>query len=206
MRPIYFLTSLACLAIAAPVLSEPIRYPTEAEIQSLEQQFQLELSDLVESGFYRDLRTAEEIQAREAWAAAWGEQDAAIAPFLGMWVAIEEDLMIFPGPVVGGVCIVDSHLDESVFYTGRVLENKLYTDNGLVLVVPESPEDFIYSAIVPEYDDQAYYYAYSHPSMPIDPRGSDYFQEWHPEVVVQFDKTGCFVEPLNSEADLPEEF
>ncbi|MEO1149140.1 MAG: hypothetical protein AAFY26_26680, partial [Cyanobacteria bacterium J06638_22] len=94
--------------------------------QSLEQQFQQALPDYVETGYYTDGRTDEEIQARETWAAEWAEQDAAIAPFLGMWVAIEEDLMIFPGPVVGEVCIVDSHLDESMFYTGMVIDGKLY--------------------------------------------------------------------------------
>lgn len=194
MRPIPFLSTLAILLMSIPAGAQSERYPTHTEIEALAQQMQQNIPKLLETGFYTDRRTSEELQQREALVDAWTEIDAAIAPFLGEWFAIEESLAIFPAATPGEVCIIDNYLGGSEFYLGKVVDGSVYTDTNLVFFVEG---DFLGSVFVSQ--NEVDFYEYAHPRALIDPETSPLhidsvasaFAENYPDVVEQFQTTGC---------------
>jgi len=188
---------LSLLLIALPVAAQPERYPTEVEFEGLVEQFRLELPRLLETGFYTDRRSLTAQQERTDWVAAWAAVDAAIAPFLGQWYAIEEDIAIFPTPNRGEVCVVDTYLDDSDFYRGTIIDGRLYANNQLVFM-PEG--QYLLSTFV--YDGEAGYYPYANPVIPENPASLEYFAQQHPEVVAAFQAAGCLT-GLPDERALP---
>ncbi len=184
------LSSLAGLMlVAAPSWSQPERYPTEAELERLQTQLHEQADDLRQTSIYHDRRSSPEQQASQDFVAAWAEVAPAIAPFLGHWIAIEEDVLIVPTPDLSNeVCIVDTYLDGSEFYYGRVIDGRLYTDQNVVFFLESS---FLGAASV--YDDQAAVYPYANPLRPTDPASWGTFVAQHPEVVEQFQAAGCVV-------------
>lgn len=176
------------LSLTLPAVAQSKRYPTDAELQPLIQGMRQNIPQLVESGFYNDRRTESERQEVADFAAAWALVDPAIAPFLGEWTAIEESLYIFPGPVRGEVCIIDSYLEESEFYQGQVIDGKVYTDNNLVFVIDSG---FLGNTFVVE--NYPGLYEYAHPR-PLEHPANHYFAEYHPEIVAQFIQAGCLAE------------
>ncbi|WP_008312410.1 hypothetical protein [Leptolyngbya sp. PCC 6406] len=173
------------------------RYPTEAEIADLRQELEQKIPQLLESGFYTDLRPPEEQQQRAEFVAAWMAVDSAmaqgrsetIAPFLGEWGAIAESLAIFPTGNPGQVCIIESYLGGSDFYLGQVINGQIYTDIHQVLVLEG---DFLASFFV--YEDEANLYAYSHPWTLVHPTASSRLTEQYPEVITQFQAAGCLTQ------------
>jgi hypothetical protein len=164
------------------------RYPTVAEITDLHRELSQSIPQLLTSGFHTDWRTPEQRQQRAALVAAWTEVDSEVAPFLGKWVAIEEDLAIFPTATPGVVCIVDTYLGGSEFERGMIVAGALYTDGGSVLVLEG---EFLGNFFVTE--GEAYSYPYSHPSPLQDPADIDIYASRYPDVVEAFEAHGCLV-------------
>jgi hypothetical protein len=104
-------------------------------------------------------------------------------------VAIEENLAIFPLPNKGEVCILDSSLDITEFYLGRIIDGNLHTDNNLVLVLDSG---FLISIFVS--DDRAGRYEYANPRPLDNPITSSYYNKYYPKVVEQFQQAGCLLE------------
>ncbi len=165
------------------------RYPTEAEIADLTEELEQKIPQLLESGFHTDRRLPEERQQWAEFVAAWMVVDSASAPFLGEWGAIEESLAIFPTPNPGQVCIIESYLEGSDFYLGRVIDGKIYTGIHQVLVLEG---DFLGSLFVSE--DEAHLYEYSHPWTLEHPTASQWLTEYYPEVITQFQAAGCLTQ------------
>ncbi|NER82928.1 MAG: hypothetical protein F6K42_25905, partial [Leptolyngbya sp. SIO1D8] len=169
-------------------------------IETLTQQMRQQIPQLLETGYYLDRRTVEEREQRNIFAAAWAEVDAAIAPFLGEWLALEESLAIFPTSTRGKACIIDNYLEGSKFYLGHVVNGKVYTDRYTVLTVDG---DFLGSTSV--YNNEANLYAYAHPHPLINPEVAAFhidsvpstFAENYPDVMQPFQAAGCLT-------DLPE--
>ncbi|MGD1905989.1 MAG: hypothetical protein ACFB0C_08350 [Leptolyngbyaceae cyanobacterium] len=180
--------ALAITLLPLPAFAQSQRHPTAAEIEGLLQGFQESIPALLESGFYGDVRTPEVRQQQDTFVEAWSQVDPGVAPFLGDWFAIEENLEIFPTSDPGVVCVIDSYLDISDFYLGRVVEGHLQTDTNLTLVLDSG---FLVSTFV--YDDQAARYEYANPIPVKDPAVGSYFPEYHPNIVEQFQQAGCLV-------------
>ncbi|WP_204139526.1 hypothetical protein [Halomicronema sp. CCY15110] len=189
MHPYFLLVPLTLLLLPAPGFAQSERHPTDAEIVELLHEMQQAIPQLMETGIYSDRRSPEERQQRDTFAEAWSEVDATISPFLGDWVAIEENVAIFPTLTPGEVCIIDSYLDISDFYLGRVIDGNLSTDINLTFVLNS---DFLVSTFV--YDDQPGHYEYANPRPVQDPATSSYYSEYHPNIVEQFQQAGCWVE------------
>jgi hypothetical protein len=147
-----------------------------------------EILKLMQTGIYRDRRSPKERQQREAFVKAWSEVDSAIAPFLGNWMAIEENLVFFPSPNRGEVCIIDHNLDEADFYLGRVINGNLSTDTNLTLVLDSG---FLVSIFVSA--NQAKRYEYANPRPLNNPMTSSYYAQYHPKIVEQFKQAGCLM-------------
>ncbi|MEL6382316.1 MAG: hypothetical protein AAFQ89_07560 [Cyanobacteria bacterium J06626_18] len=98
---------IVVLIAAFPVSAQSEHYPTEAEIDALIEQMRQDLPEMMEMGYHLDRRTAEERQARDAFADAWSEVDPDIAPFLGEWFALDEGMVVFPTANTGEVCIIE---------------------------------------------------------------------------------------------------
>ncbi|MEM9005568.1 MAG: hypothetical protein AAGE59_18840 [Cyanobacteria bacterium P01_F01_bin.86] len=179
------LSSLLVLAPAVSGWSQTERYPTNDEIDFLLQQTRRDMPRLLETGIYHDRRTSEERQQRDAFVAAWAEVNALVAPFLGGWSAIEETTYIFPTARTGEVCIIDMDAASSRFSSGRVTDNKVYTDLNLVLALDSG---FLSSIAV--YDGEANAYQYANPRPLIDPVISP-VGESYPAMVEQFQAAGC---------------
>ncbi|MBD2462453.1 hypothetical protein H6G89_15505 [Oscillatoria sp. FACHB-1407] len=188
MRPCPLFLTLAILLLPLPGLAQSQRHATEIEIERMVLEMRQGIPKLMQSGYYSDRRSPEEYQQQAAFVETWSEIDGAIAPFLGDWSAMEENLLIYPLPAPGEVCIIDSRLDESDFYQGRVVNGNLYTDTNLIFVLDSG---FLVNISV--YDDQAYHYEYANPRPVENPTTSTYYREYHPQIVVQFQQAGCLV-------------
>lgn len=189
MRFPYLLLCFIVLLLPLPGFAQPQRYPTDAEIEKLLQVMRQTIPSLMKTGYYTDRRTPKERQQQQAFVEAWAKVDGAIAPFLGNWAAIEENYTIFPSSRRGEVCIIDSHLDQSEFYLGKVVDGKLYTDNKLVLVLDSG---FLVSTYL--YENRPSHYEYANPRLLENPVNSAYYAEYHPEIPGQFQQAGCLAE------------
>ena len=178
-------STLALLLIGLPSWAQSERYATDEELETLIDRHNAELPQLLETGFYQDWRTQAERYQQAMWAAAWADVDAEIAPFLGHWVAIEEDIAIFPSATAGQVCVVDTNLDQSDFYLATVQQGKLYAENNIMLV---PTGDFM--LLISTYDEP-YFYPYNSPLVSTSPANYEFFVEYHPDVVQQFESAGC---------------
>lgn len=178
---------------AAPVWSQSLRFPTEAEQQQLLQDMRQDLPERLESEIYTDRRTPEQRQQAAEFSEAWAEVDEAIAPFLGEWFAIEESLAIYPSPHRGVVCIIDTYLDESNFYMGFALNGHIYTTTNMVLMLDSG---FLVSTFVLGYGEVPDHYEYANPRRLQHPADLEIFAQMHPTVVEQFQQAGC-------KADMP---
>lgn len=137
------------MLVGVPVSLVPAeRYPTEAELQQLVQDFRDSIPTLEATGIYTDRRIPSEQEARAAYADAWAEVDEAIAPYLGEWTAIEESLYLYPAANEGEVCILDIHLDLGDFYRGEIRDGKVYTTINHVLFLDSN---YLNSAFVSQY-------------------------------------------------------
>ena len=172
------------LASVPVVLAQAERYPTEAELQQLLQDFRESIPTLEATGIYTDRRTPAEREARDAYADAWAEVDGAIAPYLGEWTAIEESLYLYPAADEGEVCILDIHLDLGDFYRGEVRNGKVYTTINHVLFLDSN---YLNSASV--YDAQPDSYAYANPR-PL-PESLEQLEQYYPEMVAAFREAEC---------------
>jgi len=189
MRSHFLFLTLTILLIPLPGLAQSQRHPTNAEIESVLQDMHQEIPNLMQVGYYNDRRTPAERQQRDAFVEAWTETDRAIAPFLGNWSAIEENLIIVPSPTRGEVCIIDSYLEESDFYLGKVVDGNLYTDRNVTLVLDHG---FLVSTFVS--NGQAGHYEYANPR-PVENPATSYYAEYHPDIVDQFQQAGCLISP-----------
>lgn len=177
--------TLTLLMVGLPSSAQSERYATDTELQAVIERHEAELPQLTEFGFYQDWRTQAERYQQALWAAAWADVDAEIAPFLGHWVAIEEDIAVFPSVNRGQVCVVDTNLDQSDFYLATVQDGKLYADNN-VLFVPTA--GFLLTVTV---YDEPYFYPYNSPIVSTNPANYEFFANYHPDVVQQFEAAGC---------------
>ncbi|MEM9503560.1 MAG: hypothetical protein AAGA01_06345 [Cyanobacteria bacterium P01_E01_bin.43] len=189
MRAHFFLLPLALLLLPLPSFAQSERHPTAAEIEDQLQAMRQNILQLMRTGIYDDRRPHAMRLQRDTFAEAWSEVDAATAPFLGDWTAIEENLAIYPTANPGEVCVIDSHLDLSDFYLGQVVEGHLVTDINLTFVLDSG---FLVSTFV--YDDEAARYEYANPRPLADPAASPYYVEYHPEIVEQFQQAECLTE------------
>lgn len=189
MRPLFLLPAVFVLLLPKLAIAQSLRYPTETELADLIQTFRLRIPQLMQTGYYTDRRTADERQQREAQVAAWAEVDGAIAPFLGEWMALEESLAIFPAQNPGEVCVIDSALEESDFYRGSIVDDKVYTDVGLVFVLDSG---FLGSTFVT--NNGAGLYEYANPLPMSDPSTSQYYQQYQPAMIERFQAAGCRIE------------
>jgi hypothetical protein len=189
MRVQTLLLTLSLLLLQPlPGLAQSQRHPTDAEIQELLRDLRQKSRDAVDAEFYQDRRSSQERQQRDALVKAWSRVDQAIAPFLGNWVAIEENLMIFPAKNRGEVCIIGSYLDITDFYLGKVVDGILRTDMNLTYVLDSG---FLVSTFV--VDNQPGHYEYANPLPLENPLTSRYYTQLHPKVVQQFRQAGCKV-------------
>ena len=188
MRAQTLLLTLALLLLPLPGLAQSQRHPTDTEIEGLVRDLRQKLPDLMETGIYVDRRSPQERQQRQALVKAWSQVDSAIAPFLGNWSAIEENLMIFPAKNRGEVCVIDSYLDETDFYMGRVVNGTLRTEANLTFVLDSG---FLVSTFV--VDNQPGRYEYANPRPLENPLTSRYYTQLHPKVVQQFRQAGCVI-------------
>ncbi len=163
------------------------RYPTDQEVQQLVRQFQQKLPQLQNdtTGIYHDRRSPLEKQQLQQFTQAWNQVDPAVAPFLGEWFAIEESLAIYPTSVPGQVCIIDAHLDDVVFYLGRVSDRRVKTAMHLILV---REGDYLASLFISE--EKPGSYEYGNPRWVNNPTRQTYFQN-KPEILRQFKQAGC---------------
>ena len=114
--------------VSFPVLAQSQRYPTDAELKKLSQEFQQEIIPIAKRS--RQFGMGERHQALEAFTRAWLQSDSAIAPFLGSWNSNEDDLMIYPSIVRGRVCVIwtlpaGSNKVEGFFSIGSVSNGKV---------------------------------------------------------------------------------
>ena len=165
--------ALTLILLPLPAFAQSQRHPTAAEIDVLLQELHDYIPNLLESGFYSDRRRPEERQQRDDFVEAWSQVDPAVAPFLGDWFAIEENLEIFPTADPGVVCVIDSYLDISDFYLGQVVAGHLQTDTNLTFVLDSG---FLVSTFV--YDNQAARYEYANPIAVKDPAAGSYYPEY----------------------------
>ena len=189
MRAHFLLIPLVLLLLPLPSFAQSERHPTAAEIEDQLQAMRQNLLHLRQTGIYDDRRPHNMRLQRDTFAEAWSEVDETIAPFLGDWTAIEENVAIYPTANPGEVCEIDSYLDISDFYLGQVVEGHLVTDINLTFVLDSG---FLVSTFV--YDDEAARYEYANPWPVEDPTTSSYFTEYHPELVEQFQQAGCLIE------------
>lgn len=178
-------STLTLVLVGWPSWAQPERYATDTELEAAIERHEAELPPLLETGFYQDWRTQAERYQQSLWTSAWADVDARIAPFLGHWVAIEEDIAIFPAANPGQVCVVDTHLDQSDFYLATVQDGKLYAENNVTLV---TTADFLLTVAV---YDEPYAYPYNSPIVSTNPANYEFFAEYHPDVVQQFEAAGC---------------
>lgn len=95
-----------------PVFAGYDRYPTNAEVQQLRQEFHQKTVPKIRQsikegrGFGRDKRTASDLENRASFIRAWSRVDPDIAPFLGEWQGQENWLLIFPSNVRGRTCVI----------------------------------------------------------------------------------------------------
>ncbi|MBW4522381.1 MAG: hypothetical protein KME16_22230 [Scytolyngbya sp. HA4215-MV1] len=188
MRAHFLVLGFAIALLPLPGFAQSERHPTDAEITGLLREMRREMPNLMKSGVYRDRRNSEERRQREAFVKAWSQLDRAIAPFLGNWTAIEENVEIYPASKRGEVCIIDSYLDETDFYLGRVVNGKLRTDTNLTFVLDSR---FLVSTFVVE--NRAGHYEYANPRPVDNPLTSTYYVKNHPKVVEQFQQAGCLL-------------
>lgn len=187
-------TSLAMLiGIAKPTFASE-RYPTAQEIQSLIQQFKKNIPKLLRSSIYSDRRTPEQKQQISTFTQDWSNIDPSVAPFLGVWVAIEESKAIYPSRTKGKVCIVNSFLPEwdgsggYSFTIGTVSKGMIRTEDKLVLV---KQGNFLLSSFVSRGKPHGYEYAYPRP---LKHPASLYSLEKEPEIIQEFRQAGCITE------------
>ncbi|MBD0306592.1 MAG: hypothetical protein ICV80_00135 [Microcoleus sp. T1-bin1] len=97
---------------SVPVLAGYDRYPTNAEVQQLRQEFHQKTvpktRQLIKEGreFGQDERTASDLENRAYFIKAWSRVDPDIAPFLGEWGGQDNWLLIFPSNVRGRTCVI----------------------------------------------------------------------------------------------------
>ncbi len=178
-------STLTLVMVGFPGWAQSERYATDTELEAVIERHEAELPQLTETGFYQDWRTQAERYQQSLWVAAWANVDAEIAPFLGHWVAIEEDIAVFPSANRGQVCVIDTNLDQSDFYLATVQNGKLYTDHNVVLV---PTADFLLTVTV---YDEPYFYPYNSPIVSTNPANYEFFADYHPNVVQQFEEAGC---------------
>jgi hypothetical protein len=186
MRFHFLLLALVILLLPLASFAQSDRHPSDTEIKKLISEMRQDIPRLMQTGIYRDRRSPKERQQREAFVKAWFEVDSAIAPFLGNWTAIEENLVIFPSPNRGEVCIIDHHLDIADFYIGRVIDGNLSTNTNLTLVLDSG---FLVSIFVSA--NQAKRYEYGNPRPLNNPMTDSYYAKYHPKIVEQFKQAGC---------------
>ncbi|NER39503.1 MAG: hypothetical protein F6J93_37125 [Oscillatoria sp. SIO1A7] len=136
------ITSLAVLAAGAlPSLAQnwlegsSERLPTEAEIEILRQEVRRKIEERSRSGHPAwDPRTDSQRQDTEDFVRAWSQVDPEIAPFLGMWLHVEEVLTIYPSNVKGRVCLLYTTLDSRPgFAISSVVNDKVINENDTVI-------------------------------------------------------------------------
>jgi hypothetical protein len=186
MRFHFLLSALTIIFLPLASFAQSDRHPSNTEIEKLILEMRQDIPKLMQTGIYRDRRSLKDRQQREAFVKAWFEVDSAIAPFLGNWTAIEENLVIFPSPNRGEVCIIAHNLDEADFYMGRVIDGNLSTDTNLTLVLDSG---FLVSTFVSA--NQAKRYEYANPRPLNNPMTSSYYTQYHPKIVEQFKRAGC---------------
>jgi len=174
------------LALAGPAIAQPERFPTDAEMAQLVQEMRQRLPELQTSGMYTDRRTLAEQWVIAEFSRIWAAVDPAIAPYLGEWSAIEESLYIYPTTTPGEVCILDIYLDQGDFYTGRIQDEKIYTDVNLVLLLDNG---YLGSTFV--YDNQPGIYEYANPRPLPDPKAA--LGEYYPAAIADFESANCAV-------------
>jgi hypothetical protein len=186
MRPFRLssLFGLALATLALPAMAQLQRFPTDAELQQLIQEFRQQFPELQAS--YEDRRTPAEQQAVSNFSDAWAEVDPDIAPFLGEWTAVEESLYIYPAATRGEVCVLDIYLNEGDFYKGQVRDGKVYTDRNLVFLLDSG---YLGSTFV--YDDEPGLYGYANPR-PL-PNPVEALGQYYPEAVAAFEDAECLV-------------
>lgn len=188
-----FMSLAILVGIAKPTFASE-RYPTAEEMQSLIQQFKNNIPKLLHSSMYSDRRTPNQKQQISTFSQDWSNIDPSVAPFLGVWVAIEESKAIYPSRAKGKVCIVDSFLPERdgsggyVFTMGTVSKGMIRTEDKLVIV---KQGNFLLSSFVSRGEPHGYEYAYPRP---LRHPANLYSLEREPEIIQKFRQAGCIAE------------
>lgn len=176
------------ISIASPTWASD-RYPIDQELNQLSRQFKQKLPKLQKDRTYHDRRNATERQQIKAFVEAWLQVDPEVAPFLGMWTAIEESKSIYPSSTKGRVCIVDTFLADRgmgvSFSTATVVNNRLRSNDKTVSI---KEGNFLATAFV--YQGKARIYEYAHPRPLNNPATTDYLRNER-KVIEQFKQAGC---------------
>ena len=188
-----FISLVTLLSVVKPTLASE-RYPTAQEMRVLIQKFKQNIPKLLPSSMYSDRRTPDQKQQISTFSQDWSNIDPSVAPFLGVWVAIEESKAIYPSRTKGQVCIVDSFLPERdgsggyTFTMGTVSKGMIRTEEKSVLI---KEGNFLGSAFIVK--DKAALYEYAYPR-PLKHPASLYSLEKEPEILRKFRQAGCIAE------------
>ena len=145
--------SISTTILSVPTSSKPVKptnsgdgYPTDAEIQRLESEFQRASRGVTGRG-YTDRRQSSMVIQINNFVNDWRKVDPSISPFLGNWGGLEEGLRIYPSTSKGKVCVIYSSYGpngtQSSFNSGTVSENKLTSDGeaGKTLILKKTAPD-----------------------------------------------------------------
>jgi tetratricopeptide (TPR) repeat protein len=133
------LAGLSILVISSPASAlspESQRYPTEAEIQNLTNEFdslvrQTE-QNKVGSNYIRDRRSTKELNGIKSFNAIWSQADPEVVPFLGAWSGYEYRANILPSKNKGRVCLIYTGEGMGSFGLATVRNGKLYANGNKV--------------------------------------------------------------------------
>jgi len=209
--PCSLIISLAIITIGSlSVYAQSQRYPTNAEIQQIIQEFQQRASSPPYSreccgGTERDTRTPVQRQPLESFVKAWSQVDPSVAPFLGWWANNDGEIGVYPSNVRGRVCVIRASPAPSYKFSvgsissgkislsgdlaGRVLLNQRNMSGNTFLLVAYVGSDNIARA-APGSD------IYTYPELPQTPTKlplSKANPQENSRMIREFNTTGCTV-------------
>ncbi|MEZ2318392.1 MAG: hypothetical protein ACBR15_05190 [Microcoleus sp.] len=181
-----------------PVLAGYDRYPTNAEVQRLRQEFRQKIVPETQrfirtgAGFGRDKRTASDLENRASFIRAWSRVEPDIAPFLGEWQGQENGLLIFPSNVRGRVCVIyiPGDLPNVVnFGLGSVSNNQLKVNfDGKRPTTLIQEQDYL--GLIDVYKNKAMLWPQVMPK-PLTELGNSFYGRDTSRIIPQLQDAGC---------------
>jgi len=174
------------------------RYPTDAEVNQLRQDFTRrrlpEIRKFIKQrvAHYPDRRTPSQIQTLKQFAQAWSTVNASTAPFLGEWTGEENWVMIYPSTVKNRVCVVymPGDVPEVVnFGVGRVSNNQVRVnldgDEPVVLILEQG-----FLGLIQVHKNKAELWDQTNPQ-PLQELASSPYRRDTSQIIQAFNSAGC---------------